>query len=214
MEVATQFEPARLHLSVHMTPPADIQRFVCQRFAQEHGAQVAQLLPWQCGLRDGDGRLLASAGLRSAASGPLFLEYYLSAPVEQQLAARLQQPVARHEILEIGNLAAEKGRARWLVLSLIRYLAEQRFRYVVFTATDQVQQLFARVGLAPLYLQEATPDRVPDPQSWGLYYQHTPQVLAGEIRSGWMQLQAMPRMQALLSQLPLGDNDLPGDRGQ
>ena len=84
--------------------------------------------------------------------------------------------MARHEILEIGNLAAEKGRARWLVLSLIRYLAEQRFRYVVFTATDQVQQLFARVGLAPLYLQEATPDRVPDPQSWGLYYQHTPQV--------------------------------------
>ena len=213
MAAAIQLEPARLHLSVHMVPPVDIQEFVCQRFAQEHGARVAQLLPWQCGLRDAQGQLLASVGLRSAATGPLFLECYLSAPVEQQLAARLQQPVARHEILEIGNLAAEKGCARWLVLSLIRYLAEQRFRYVVFTATDQVQHLFSRVGLTPLYLQEATPDRVTDPQSWGHYYEHAPKVLAGEIRSGWAKLQAMPAMQPLLSQLPVGDRELPGSRG-
>lgn len=53
-------------------------------------------------------------------------------------------------------------------------------------------------GINPLYLQEATPDRVTDPQSWGHYYEHAPKVLAGEIRSGWAKLQAMPAMQPLL----------------
>lgn len=135
------FQPT-YHLDVHLQPDENIFEFVQRRFALHHGARIQTLLPWQCTLSDEQGTLLASAGLNPASTGPLFLEHYLESPVEQQLACALQQPVLRDDILEVGNLAALDGHARLLILALIQYLVEQRYRYVVFTATDQVRGLF------------------------------------------------------------------------
>ena len=190
------------HLDVHLQPDARILEFVQQRFALHHDARIEQLLPWQCTLSDGQGTLLASAGFKPASAGPLFLEHYLETPVEQQLASALQQPVLRDDILEVGNLAALDGHGRLLILALVQYLVEQRYRYVAFTATDQVRALFRSLGLQPHFLQSARRDLVPQPERWGRYYDHDPKVAAGDIRQGYQLLQQRPQWQQQLLQLP------------
>ncbi|WP_409422845.1 thermostable hemolysin [Pseudaeromonas sp. ZJS20] len=171
-------------------PDAALTQFVAERFAAVHGARVDALMPWQAVLRRADGQLLASVGLRLAGREPLFLEQYLDYPIEQQLAAQLQLPVDRAAILELGNLASCGGMARLLILLMVRYLNQQQFRYVSFTATTQVQGLFEQLGLAPLTLASAQAQRVRDPDCWGRYYDHSPMVLAGSITQGWQRLQA------------------------
>ena len=189
-------------LDVHLQPDERILEFVQQRFALHHDARIEQLLPWQCTLSDEQGTLLASAGFKPASDGPLFLEHYLESPVEQQLASALQQPVLRDDILEVGNLAALDGHGRLLILALVQYLVEQRYRYVAFTATDQVRALFRSLGLQPHFLQSARRDLVPQPERWGRYYDHDPKVVAGDIRQGYQLLQQRPQWQQQLLQLP------------
>ena len=189
-------------LDVHLQPDERILEFVQQRFALHHDARIEQLLPWQCTLSDEQGTLLASAGFKPASDGPLFFEHYLETPVEQQLASALQQPVLRDDILEVGNLAALDGHGRLLILALVQYLVEQRYRYVAFTATDQVRALFRSLGLQPHFLQSARRDLVPQPERWGRYYDHDPKVVAGDIRQGYQLLQQRPQWQQQLLQLP------------
>ena len=189
-------------LDVHLQPDERILEFVQQRFALHHDARIEQLLPWQCTLSDEQGTLLACAGFIPASDGPLFLEHYLETPVEQQLASALQQPVLRDDILEVGNLAALDGHGRLLILALVQYLVEQRYRYVAFTATDQVRALFRSLGLQPHFLQSARRDLVPQPERWGRYYDHDPKVVAGDIRQGYQLLQQRPQWQQQLLQLP------------
>ena len=189
-------------VDAHLQPDERILEFVQQRFALHHDARIEQLLPWQCTLSDEQGTLLASAGFKPASDGPLFLEHYLETPVEQQLASALQQPVLRDDILEVGNLAALDGHGRLLILALVQYLVEQRYRYVAFTATDQVRALFRSLGLQPHFLQSARRDLVPQPERWGRYYDHDPKVVAGDIRQGYQLLQQRPQWQQQLLQLP------------
>lgn len=199
---AARRAPARLQLQLESTPGEAVRQFVRARFAEAHHAEVQQLLPEQLVLRAADGRLLACAGLRQAGLEPLFLEHYLDRPIEQQIASQLRQPVARKEILEIGNLAALPGQARWLILAMTRYLARREFRFVAFTATDQVRAAFAHLGLAPLRLAVAERARVPDPQRWGAYYQHSPEVMMGDIRQGLAHLNRVPLLARWLATLP------------
>lgn len=197
------------HLSLRGGGDGELFGFVRQQFARHHGAQIDTLMPWQCALHDGKDQLVASVGLRSAASGPLFLEHYLPQPVEQQLAQVLQRPVARDEILEVGNLAATSGHARLLFMAMANYLSGERFRYVVFTATDRVQEIVAQLALPALFLAEAKAEQVPLPDRWGNYYQRSPRVLAGEIRSGWEYLKRHPALQPQLAWLPTLPASLP-----
>ena len=89
-----------------------------------------------------------------------------------------------------------------LILALVQYLVEQRYRYVAFTATDQVRALFRSLGLQPHFLQAARRDSVPQPERWGRYYDHDPKVVAGDIRQGYQLLQQRPQWQQQLLQLP------------
>lgn len=190
-------------------PDAELMQFVAGRFAVVHGAELAALMPWQAVLRGAEGQLLASVGLRLAAGGPLYLEHYLDAPIEQQLATRLQQQVDRAAVLELGNLAARQGMARLLILAMVAYLNQQQFRYVTFTATRQVQAVFHHLGLSLIVLAPAQSDRIADAASWGRYYENSPQVMAGSIAQGWQRLQcsalapllvALPGCQQVLAQ--------------
>ncbi|GAA4492354.1 thermostable hemolysin [Pseudaeromonas paramecii] len=212
MEPALHFAPptaqqlAQLHFSLHR-PDAELTQFVAERFSAVHGARVGALMPWQAVLRRADGPLLASVGLRLAGHEPLFLEQYLDYPIEQQLAAQLQQPVDRAAILELGNLASRGGMARLLILIMVTYLNQQQFRYVTFTATQQVQGLFNQLGLLPITLAPAQAQRVEEPASWGRYYESNPRVLAGSIAQGWQRLQTST-FAPLLAGLPACGLDL------
>jgi hypothetical protein len=173
---------------VHATHPsrAQFEDFIAARFGRAYGARVTHFLPHLLGVRDGLGRWQAAAGYAAAAGGRLFLEQYLAHPVEQALAHELGRPLARHGIVEVGNLAAvSAGMARLLIPQLARHLHRLGYRWVVFTATRALRNSFLRLGLRPLPIAPADPARLPDGgASWGAYYEQDPMVMAGKIALG------------------------------
>ncbi len=173
---------------VHRTHPSrpEFEGFIAARFGRAYGARVNHFLPHLLGVRDGLGRWQAAAGYGAADSARLFLEQYLDVPVEQALAVALERPIARGDVVEVGNLAAvSAGMARQLIPRLARHLHRLGYRWVVFTATRPLRNAFLRLGLRPLALAPADPARLPDGgASWGAYYEQDPVVMAGKIALG------------------------------
>ena len=186
--------PSSASARLRLVPPEDPQRaeveaFIRDVYAERFGAALQHFAPCLVALQDDTG-LLAAAGFRPADSGPLFLERYLDAPVEQLLP----QP-SRREVGEVGHLAAGRaGEGRRLILMLGPLLAAQGFRWVVSTLTEELRHLFLRLGVAPLALGVADPARLgAEAAAWGRYYAHHPVVLAGSLDAA---LQALARRQA------------------
>lgn len=165
-----------------------VERFIQQVYARRYGATLHLFAPVLVAVHAGE-HIVAAAGYRPA-SEPLFLERYLRAPVEQCLQAAQIQAPPRERIVEVGHLASVRpGAGRLLMPMLGRHLAERGFEWVVATATEELRELFARVGLAPIVLGAADPAVLGvDAQAWGSYYAHRPLVVAGSIASGMAQL--------------------------
>ncbi|MFN3495721.1 MAG: thermostable hemolysin [Hydrogenophaga sp.] len=174
---------------LHIVEPGSPQRvateaFIQRVFAQRFEARVAQFAPVLVSLRDPlHGEILAAAGYRPADSAPLFLERYLGEPVEQRLSAMSGVPVQRSGVFEVGHLAAEQaGEGRRLIALLGQHLAAHGAQWVVSTLTESLRHLFLRLGITPLVLGAADPERLgADAQAWGRYYEHQPIVLAGQL---------------------------------
>jgi len=164
--------------------------FIRHRFKQTHRAQISHFMPQLFGLQSEDGALHGAAGCRPASAGALFLERYLDVPIEQAISERSGTQVARHQIVEVGNLAAQGlGTARALIVQLTSQLARQGFRWVTFTGTQELLNSFHRLGLAPQSLGLADPARMgPALADWGRYYDSQPQVVYGEILPAHRQL--------------------------
>lgn len=169
---------------------ASLQDFIADAFFKTHGAQVRQFCQTLVGCKDRHGRWVAALGYTLARDGATFLEQYLDAPLESEIAARTSMPVSRHQIVEVGNLAAtHAGAARELIVCMTRYLYRQGMIWVAFTATRALLNSFTRLRLKPTVLAEADRRRLPDGgKSWGTYYETKPQVMFGDIRSGYAQL--------------------------
>ncbi|NVK41637.1 MAG: thermostable hemolysin [Oceanospirillaceae bacterium] len=178
-----------------------IKRFACARYADVHQARLRHFLPQQMLLRDGV-RWKASCGLRNADAQRLFLEQYLDQPVDRVLSELTANPVSRPRIVEVGNLAGEPGSARLMILCLTRYLARHNIDFVVFTATDELQHAFKRLGLSLWFLTEAHPQRlVAGVDDWGRYYSRRPAVFAGSVAEGWATIQRQPLLMRMLSSI-------------
>lgn len=163
-----------------------VQAFIARVFARRFGARVQQFAPQLVSLRERDsGRIVAAAGYRPASQGPLFLEHYLDAPIEHLLAQQAGETVSRQGIVEVGQLAAERaGEGRRLILLLGQHLAAQPVEWVTSTLTQELRQLFVRLGVTPLALGHAHPLALgPQAQAWGSYYDHHPVVLAGRLQA-------------------------------
>lgn len=169
---------------------ASLQSFIAETFFKTYGAEVQQFSRTLVGCRDGNGQWVAALGFSFARDGNTFLEQYLDAPLECEIAARTCAPVGRHQIVEVGNLAATHvGAARELIVCMTRYLHQQGMIWVAFTATRALLNSFTRLRLKPTALAVADPRRLPDGgKSWGSYYDTNPQVMFGDIRSGYAQL--------------------------
>jgi hypothetical protein len=162
------------------------ERFIADAFLDKHGARVRQFLPELVGLQNRGGGLRAVAGYRSAGTGRLFLEQYLANPVEQDLADHAGVPVARDQIVEVGNLAGGSCRyARHLVSQLPRFFLDRGYTWVVFTATSVVREILTSVGATLVELAPADASRLAGgADAWGRYYQNDPRVMAGYVPSG------------------------------
>lgn len=129
--------------------------------------------------------------MRIADSGALFLEQYLQQPIERVVSRLAGAPVERRQIVEVGNLAARSGgSARLIIVVMTWLLARRNLDWVVFTGAASLINSFQRLGLNPLLLGDADPQRLGSEQhSWGSYYAGRPQVFAGSIRAGLAHLQ-------------------------
>lgn len=174
----------------HSDKRAGLEDFVANAFRNMYGAEVNHYCNTLVGCRDGDGRLAAVLGFSLAAEGEAFLEQYLDAPLESAIACRTSMPVSRQHIVEVGNLAALRaGVARDLICWMTAYLHRQGLAWAAFTATRGLLNSFARLRLEPMVLAEADPRRLPDwGKNWGSYYESRPQVMFGNIHSGYARL--------------------------
>jgi hypothetical protein len=69
------------------------------------------------------------------------------------------------------------------MLTLAAHLDRLGFEWVVFTATSELIGILRRLGLPPLALASADPDRLGEKaHQWGSYYATHPVVVAGRIR--------------------------------
>lgn len=173
--------------AVHASPTscdrARIEAFIRQRFFDKYQAQIPSIAPNLLWLHRG-GQTVAATGWRSADHEALFLESYLSQPIEQALARLSGRPVQRQRIVEVGHLVAAKpGGSVHVICTLARHLDPLGYEWVVFTATRELLGIFARLGLPLMALAAADPARLGDAaQAWGCYYDTQPVVVAGRIR--------------------------------
>jgi hypothetical protein len=184
-----------------------VEALIRQRFYETYDAQLTHLMPRLFtvtttapvpGSRWHDQRIMSTPqhmvgafGLREAALAPLFMEQYLDQPVEQVISAHAGGPVARHRIVEVGNLVTDPGGARQMIISLTRYLHRHGFDWVVFTGVASLRAAFVQLGLRPFFLAMADPHRLSDAERacWGRYFAARPQVMGGHIAAGYLALQ-------------------------
>lgn len=159
----------------------ELETFVRAAFARQHGAEVRTFMPELLGFRNPLGQLTGVVGMRSAAAESLYLEHYLDEPIEAALARIAGHPVDRGQIVEIGNLAGGNCRAAMRIVSVLPdYLIARGFNWIVFTATDAVQRILARIEAPLVEIAHADADRVATAADrWGTYYRTNPRVFAG-----------------------------------
>jgi hypothetical protein len=157
-----------------------VQDFVKGIYAERYGAHITEFAPVLLALRDAQGALVAAVGYRCAALEPLFLERYLDVPVEQALLGAQAPRSARRDMAEVAHLVALRpGEGRRMMAELGRWLGQQGVHWVVSTVTRELRHLFLRMGIAPLALGVADPERLGErARDWGSYYEHEPVVLA------------------------------------
>lgn len=175
--------PTMTRFALH--PPGEpgrpeVEAFIRGVYDEHYGAQVRGFAPRLVSLSDGD-QIVAAAGYRSAVE-PLFLERYLDHPVDRLLAGTAGVP-KRASIVEVGHLASRRaGEGRRLILRLAQHLGSLQVQWVVSTLTEELRQVFARMGVQPVALGIADAARLGDDAAdWGSYYDHRPLVLAGSL---------------------------------
>ena len=168
-----------------------VEHFIEQVYTKAYGAQITQHYPTLVSVRDAKGNILAALGFRSAAEHSLFLEHYLSVPIEQAISSAFAKPIPRAEVVEVGNLAsAGHGAAVFLFAALMAYLDCMGYRHLALTGTRVLRGYFAKLGLDPRDMGAADPTCLPDAgKSWGSYYDTQPRLIGGDVHASFLQLQ-------------------------
>ncbi len=174
-----------------------IQQLVADRYAVAHGARLTVDFPHYCTIQDENGPC-ATLGFRSAADGPLFLERYLSQPIEQVIADVLGRTLSRERIVEIGAHASQRPRATVALWARAAAELGRRGELAVAVLTAPMRAMFERLGLPITVLAAADPAMLgEDGRGWGRYYHTEPMVCAGEIAAAQP---ALARWQSLDAQ--------------
>jgi hypothetical protein len=182
------------HLTLHEVDDPrrpEVEHCIRQTYARRYGALVPSFTPVLLALREG-ASVLAAAGYRRAADGPLFLEHYLPAPAHELIAQHAGAPVLRSGIVEVGHLAAPRsGDGPRLIQLLGPLLLTEGFEWVVSTVTRELQTLLVRQGVMHHLLAPALPEALGDQAlCWGSYYDHAPVVVAIHLRRSLRQFLA------------------------
>ncbi|WP_169566407.1 thermostable hemolysin [Sneathiella limimaris] len=166
---------------------ARITQFIEDIYQQTYQADIKVDYPFLFCLEDAERGIQATAGFRPAADIPLFLEQYLSSPVEEQVLCD------RSEIVEIGNLAGTgQGAATFLFAVMAAYFDHQNFTIAVATGSPFLERRFRQLGLQPRKLAPARQNSLKTTaENWGSYYRSEPYVMAGSISQGYQRLKSI-----------------------
>ncbi len=187
---------AKIHLRDTLSPQRmDVEAYLYEQFNRVYHARLCEFLPFLLTLSCHQ-QLKATVGIRNATDpvdglkNPLFVENYLDRPLEAELSDLCDYTVNRSAIVEIGNLVAtQRGASQLLFVVLAAILTRANYRWVVFTATQKVQQIFSKLRYKPFVLSKAEKARLPDGGvSWGDYYETNPKVMAGYLPCAYSQV--------------------------
>lgn len=182
-------------LSVQHKDREATESYIASRFEAVHQARIRHFLPFLISVKQAQQRV-AAMGIQPGHSGPMFLEQYLSSPVEQQIAALEKQPVSRDQIVEIGNLVVSHKPAGFMLFLLIASaLSRAGFKWMTFTATPVVEKMIQRLGYSPFHLAEASAECLGDAAGeWGLYYEKHPRVMVGNLVDAQKHIQSCSQL--------------------
>lgn len=131
------------------------------------------------------GKISATLGYRRADREQLFLEAYLDKPVEFALTEVIGRRFDRHDIIEIGNLAADNAMAMIGLWADAANDLGNDAEIAVAVLTAPLRSMFRRLGLRLHVIGEARAERLGQAASqWGSYYQLEPVICAGLIAEG------------------------------
>jgi Thermostable hemolysin len=174
-----------------------VERFIEHAYYRQFGSAIVSHYPTLMSLERPEKTIIAALGIRRATCNRLFLEQYFEQSIEHLVSEAVGKTVDREAIIEIGNLAS-RGRmstAR-LIVATAGQLSGCSDAYAVVTATEELRKTLTSFGFAWTSLGPARAQRLPDlGHSWGLYYQHDPQVVVGVVG------QALGRMREYLFQV-------------
>lgn len=170
-----------------------VEQYVADHFASVFGARIQEFMPVLLSLSC-LGRLSGVAGIRSATE-TLFLEQYLTLPVEVMLRQQTGDVVQRDRIVEIGNLVAtRKGASQIVFVVMSMVLHRLGFQWMVFTATRLLRNNLDRLGLDMMLLGTASAGKLEpgQEQAWGSYYAADPVVVAARLDQAMAVIRARP----------------------
>lgn len=161
-----------------------IEKLISRRYADAHGAMPT--VSFTHFHAHGSGTAIGAVlGYRRADLGKLFLEAYLDRPVEDMLGAALGRSFRRHDIVEIGNLAASNAPAMIALWAQASNDLADEAEIAVAVLTAPLRSMFRRLGIT---LHEIAPARIErlgaEGAQWGRYYASDPVVCAGFIADG------------------------------
>jgi hypothetical protein len=169
-----------------------VEKFISDCFKRAYKARITRFKSRLFELMTRRGELTAAFGVSRAADEPLFLETYLDRPIESVLEERIGYRPARNSIVEVGNLAAiYPGAIRWLFMALTVLLHREGYKWVVFTAGNELKNGFSRLGFHPISLAPANIEclKEEDRNGWGHYYDTAPVVMAGNIEVSYREME-------------------------
>ncbi len=163
----------------------EVEKFITDIYEKSYDAKIGVHYPTLMSVKDNQGKILAALGFRNAVNGPLFLEQYLSHPIDEIL------DTPRSSITEIGNLASAGGGASlFLFAALSAYLHDKKQSHAVITGTKYIENRLRALGLKPTRLVKADPSfLLKSGEDWGSYYDTDPYVMAGQVAPGYERLQ-------------------------
>ncbi len=168
-----------------------VERFIAARFQKAHGALIQAFLPTLVSLESDRGKIHAAIGVRCAQTEKLFLEQYLSQPIEEAISNHGRVLCSRRDVIEVGNLAGgQRGISRYFFAILTAVLQKWGARWLACTGTREVSNVFSRLGISPIEVSAAHADSLPNGDAgWGTYYDHQPVVMIGDIAAGFKRIE-------------------------
>lgn len=84
----------------------EVEHYIADCFYNSYQAEVTDFLPYLLSTHTNN-KLTATIGFQPAATKhPLFLEQYITNNIEFELSKLINEPIARSQIVEVGNLTS------------------------------------------------------------------------------------------------------------